>query len=337
MSHRNMPAAIRASCRLILGGALALPGVSHAFGDEGHEVVALVARTQMTAQAIADADRLLSMDKAAFKMREGGMTPDSWARQAPWADYYRTSQTTTGALPNQIHSYAWRFVDIELHSGSLQVASFAFPDVARGSVASHGPDPDCVVNKIERFETELSTRSTPDAEKRLALKFLMHFVGDLHQPLHASDNLARGGNDETATAFGSTIALHSHWDTTFVEQIGATAGTPNLDAQSVANALRKPTPIEAARWLGPADPRNWALESYALAQDYAYGPLPTPNRDLRQDRLRPERAEHQKREGGHGRPTAVRGVPPRRHAELLAGARVKRMSILEHRSGDEAT
>jgi hypothetical protein len=74
-----------------------LPGVSHAFGDEGHEAVALVARTQMNAQAIAEADRLLSMDKAAFKMRDGGMTSDSWARQATWADYYRTSRTATGA------------------------------------------------------------------------------------------------------------------------------------------------------------------------------------------------------------------------------------------------
>jgi hypothetical protein len=167
-------------------------------------------------------------------------------------------------------------VDIELRGGSLQVACFAFPELTPGTVASDGPDPDCVVNKIEQFEAELTTRSTPDAEKLLALKFLMHVVGDLHQPLHASDNLDGGGNDETATAFGSTAALHSHWDTTFVEQIGATAGGPNLDAQSVANALRKPTPIEAARWLGPADPGNWALESYALAQNYVYGPLPTP-------------------------------------------------------------
>ncbi len=167
-------------------------------------------------------------------------------------------------------------MDIELRGGSLQVACFAFPELTPGTVASDGPDPDCVVNKIEQFEAELTTRSTPDAEKLLALKFLMHVVGDLHQPLHASDNLDGGGNDETATAFGSTAALHSHWGTTFVEQIGATAGGPNLDAQSVANALRKPTPIEAARWLGPADPGNWALESYALAQNYVYGPLPTP-------------------------------------------------------------
>ena len=186
-------------------------------------------------------------------MRDGGKTTDSWARQATWADYYRTSRTTTGALPNQIHSYAWHFVDIEPRGGSLQVACFAFPELTPGTVSSDGPDPDRVVNKIEQFEAELTTRSTPDAEKLLALKFLMHVVGDLHQPLHASDNLDRGGNDETATA-----------------------GAPNLDAQSVANALRKPTPIEAARWLGPADPGNWALESYALAQNYVYGPLPTP-------------------------------------------------------------
>lgn len=276
MFHRHPSVAARLAAAVVSAMAFALPRTAHAFGDEGHEVVALVARSQMTPQAIAEADRLLSLDTAGFKMHDGGMTSGSWARQATWADYYRASQANSGALPNQIHSYAWHFVDIELHGGSLEVACFAYPKPARGTLASEGPDPDCVVDKIEQFETELSTKAIPDSEKLLALKFLMHFVGDLHQPLHATDDLDRGGNNETATAFGATVALHSHWDTTFVEQIGATSGAPVVDAQGVADALRKPTAVEAAQWLGAGDPRNWALESYALAQNYVYGPLPAP-------------------------------------------------------------
>ncbi len=276
MTHWNAHPVRATLPTLLLAATLFVPDMARAFGDEGHEVVALVARSQMTPKAAAEADRLLALDKGAFKMRDGGMTSDSWQRQATWADYYRTSQTTTGALPNQIHTYAWHFVDVELQGGSLEAACFGFPKPAAGLPASSGPDPDCVVNKIEQFAVELSNESTPDAEKLLALKFLMHFVGDLHQPLHATDNLDRGGNNESATAFGSTAALHSHWDTTFVEQIGATGGTPNLDPQAVANALRKPSAIETAQWLGAANPREWALESYALAQNYVYGPLPVP-------------------------------------------------------------
>jgi hypothetical protein len=247
-----------------------------AFGDVGHEVVALVARAQLDAHAATEADRLLKLDAPAFKMRDGGMTSDSWARQATWADYYRDSQRTSGALPERIHSYAWHFVDIELNGGSLDSACFGFPKPAPGTPASQGPDPDCIVHKIEQFAAELASPEVPDPEKALALKFLMHFVGDIHQPLHAADNLDHGGNTETAVVDTSKAALHSHWDTTFVTRIGAAAGQSQTDPQAVVAALGQPTPVEAAQWSGPANPRAWALESYALAQSYVYGPLPTP-------------------------------------------------------------
>ena len=135
----------------------------------------------------------------------------------------------------------------------------------------------CVVNKIEQFAAELASPDVPDAEKLLALKFVMHFVGDLHQPLHASDNLDRGGNAEMATVAGGTpMPLHAHWDTTFVTLIGAPAGGRNTDPAAVVAALRTPSDTEKAQWLGPPNPRYWAYESYALAQGYAYGGLPRP-------------------------------------------------------------
>ena len=60
--------------------------------------------------------------------------------------------------------------------------------------ASAGSAQDCVVDKIDEFEAELASPSTAPAERLLALKYLLHFIGDLHQPLHASDNEDRGGN-----------------------------------------------------------------------------------------------------------------------------------------------
>jgi hypothetical protein len=275
-----MPAAMIAvsAPRALLAAAalLAVAPLAHAWGDEGHEVVALVARSHLTPHAAQAVDRLLATDTNGLKMRDGGLTTDSFARQATWADYYRDGQRVAGATPEQIHSYSWHFVDIELQGGSLDKACFGFP-TAGGQPASQGPDPDCVVNKIEQFAAELASPEVPDAEKLLALKFVMHFVGDLHQPLHASDNLDRGGNAEMATvAAGTPMPLHAHWDTTFVTLVGAPAGGRNTDPAAVVAALRTPSDTEKAQWLAPPNPRYWAYESYALAQGYAYGALPKP-------------------------------------------------------------
>jgi hypothetical protein len=90
----------------------------------------------------------------------------------------------------------WHFVDIELDNPNLDMACFNHPAVAQGVPASKGPKDDCVVDKINQFKAELSNSATPDAEKLLALKFLLHFVGDVHQPLHSADDHDRGGNDK---------------------------------------------------------------------------------------------------------------------------------------------
>lgn len=246
-----------------------------AWGDVGHEVVALVTQANVNPKAGAEVARLLATDHDAFKMRDGQMTSDTFARQATWADYYRDSQRAGGKTPEQIHSYFWHFVDIELNGGSLENACFGFPQPAPGVPASLGTDPDCVVNKIEQFAAELASPATPDAEKLLALKFLMHFVGDLHQPLHSSDNLDRGGNAEQAVVNATTNALHFHWDVTFVQMIGAAAGAQNTDPAAIAAALRQPSALEQQQWLAPPAPRTWALEAYHLAQSYAYN-LPAP-------------------------------------------------------------
>ena len=246
-----------------------------AWGDLGHQVIGLVASANLNAKAAAEAARLLATDHDAFKMHDGHMTSDAFERQTTWADYYRDAQRVGGKTPEQIHSYTWHFVDIQLNGGSLDVACFGFPQLGPGVPASEGPDPDCVVNKIEQFAAELASPATPDAEKLLALKFLMHFVGDLHQPLHASDNLDRGGNDKQATVGTSTGALHHHWDVTFAQMIGAAPGAQNTAPAAIAAALRQPTELEKQQWSGPAAPRTWALDAFHLAQNYVYR-LPAP-------------------------------------------------------------
>lgn len=267
---------LSAACCALLSIACA----AHAFGDQGHQVVALVARANLKPKAIQEVDRLLGLDTKALLMRDGGKTSDSFERQATWADYYRDAQRAPNLPIESIHSYHWHFVDIELRGGSLDTACYGFPALEAGVMASRGVDPDCIVNKIEQFAAELASPTVPDEEKLLALKYLMHFVGDIHQPLHTSDDMDKGGNTKLATVPGVAAqkSLHSHWDVTFVEMITTAAGVSATDTKAVVASLRAPTEFEKERWLGKPLARYWALESYSLAQGYVYGALPPLDR-----------------------------------------------------------
>jgi hypothetical protein len=137
--------------------------------------------------------------------------------------------------------------------------------------AADGPAQDCVVDKIQEFAAELGNINTDPEEQIVALKFLLHFVGDLHQPLHASDDNDRGGNSKKVSAAGFHAGnLHHFWDTSFVEELGP-------DAKSIASDLVghiSPDQVQAWSKGGPGD---WAQESFQIAKDDAYGQLPQPN------------------------------------------------------------
>ena len=84
-------------------------------------------------------------------------------------------------------------MDVELGQPDLVAACFGHPALPLGIPASKGPPQACVVDKINQFSAELGDPATAYSEQLVALKFLLHFVGDLHQPLHASDDHDSGG------------------------------------------------------------------------------------------------------------------------------------------------
>jgi hypothetical protein len=93
-------------------------------------------------------------------------------------------------------------------------------------------------------------------------------VGDLHQPLHASDDHDRGGNDKRVSAAGMHAeTLHHYWDTDFVEQLG-----PNPQ-QIAAMLIAHISASDARNWV-QGNPADWAMESFKVAKDDAYGRLP---------------------------------------------------------------
>ena len=148
-------------------------------------------------------------------------------------------------------------------SADADAASFGHP--AAGQPASTGPATDCIVDKIREFTAELAAPTTALAERLLALKYLLHFVGDVHQPLHASDNHDRGGNCVLVSLGGSrTLNLHAYWDTAVVE---AAVGK---DVTAAATNLRaRITPTQRVEWRG-VDPPAWANEAFQVARSTVY-------------------------------------------------------------------
>ena len=235
--------------------ALGVPAAACAWGVEGHQVVVTIARDYLSPQVRAKVDQMLAADPDT-------LTAHDIQSESVWADRYRgTHKETT----------EWHYVDIELDHPDLKQACYGYP--ASPPPASQGPGHDCIVDKITQFTQELASPATPVAERLLALKFLIHFVGDIHQPLHAGDNHDKGGNCVLLNLGGMRqVNLHAYWDTTIVQ-------TLDTDPLALAATLeRNITPTDKAEW-EQADPQAWAMEGFDLARTVVYMPAARPGCD----------------------------------------------------------
>jgi hypothetical protein len=187
---------------MITGAAIVLsllmPSTLLGWGPEGHEIVASLAQTRLTENA-----------KKGIRSLIGDA---SLAPIANWADEVR---------PERDETYNWHFVDIpESASGFSDERDCFLPQSKhKGSATDHH---NCVVDRIEMFEHVLSGSSASRDDRIEALKFLVHFVGDVHQPFHAIGEAA-GGNGVTVAEFGSTQCgrhpcnLHGAWDSGLIQ------------------------------------------------------------------------------------------------------------------------
>jgi hypothetical protein len=243
---------------LVFGLVVALPGHdAMAWGDEGHEIVAVIAYAHLTPAAKKRVDALLAADKDKLSARD-------FVSRATWADKWRDSDRNSTEIRYRA-THNWHFVDIEIDSPNIDAACSNHPPLPAGTAASAGPANDCVVDKIDQFAAELGNPSTSKTEKILALKFLLHFVGDLHQPLHAADNHDRGGNEVPVLIGKHPVHdnLHSYWDTQLVQRLGK-------DPKTVGAILNKRiTKTKAGEW-SRGTPTDWAKESFDAAKSVAY-------------------------------------------------------------------
>jgi hypothetical protein len=215
-------------CASLLG-----PSTAWAWGREGHRIVALIAADRLTPAARAQVAALLGAD--ARSAMEATST---------WADEIRDQRPETGR---------WHYVDIEISAKGYEAARDC-------------PGGDCVVAQILKDERLVADTRLPTPARAEALRFLIHFVGDLHQPLHCADHHDRGGNSVRVKLAGEEKNLHSVWDTAIVSGLGddPVAVAADLDSQI--------TPQEAVAW-GRGGPVDWANETFAIAKHDIYGPL----------------------------------------------------------------
>jgi hypothetical protein len=243
------------------------PITAHAWGAEGHQIVAQIARAYLTPAVLTKVDALLAGDTS------NPLTPHDMASEAVWADVYR------GAGHKE--TVQWHFVNIELDKPDLASACFNFPSLG-GRAASEGPADDCITDKITEFAKALSNPATSPQERITALRYVLHFVGDIHQPLHAADNHDRGGNCvQLALGGPRTQNLHSYWDTGVVEALGT---DPVATSRRLVAAIK---PEQAKLW-SSGGPKAWAAESFDVARRSVYtigskpgcdggqGPIPLP-------------------------------------------------------------
>jgi hypothetical protein len=217
---------------LILAGlALIFTTQAQAWGPEGHEVVALIASHELVPSARNEVARLL-----------GGTA--MMVHDANWADEIRDQRRDTGR---------WHYVDIPLQAPGY--------DARRDC-----PNQDCVVAQIGNDLHILANRRLNDAMRAEALRFLIHFVADVHQPLHAEDNGDKGGNDVRVYLGRERATLHRVWDGDVVEASGR---DPSRVADGIARAI---SPAERKSWES-GTPAQWANEAHAIARDEIYPPL----------------------------------------------------------------
>jgi len=162
---------------------------------------------------------------------------------ASWADQVRNQRRETEH---------WHYVDIPIDKPHL--------DMARDC-----PKGDCVLAKIEDLRKALKDPATGAVQRREALMFVVHFVGDMHQPLHCADNKDKGGNQVQVKFGDRPMNLHSLWDSGLLRKV------PMDDALF---AVWSTDSAKHARKWSKGTVYDWAEESHKAAQKMVYGKLP---------------------------------------------------------------
>ncbi len=204
--------------------ALFVVADANAFGPAGHIIAGAIAERRLCSMALQEIDRL----------GEG----DSVGELGLWADRIRSTERWRDSAP-------WHYMNI---ADDAPLDEYRAP-----------PEGD-ILWAIDRFGARLADPALKISDRADALKFLVHFVVDLHQPLHVGRSEDRGGNAIDIVVSGESVDLHSYWDSVVIR-----------DELPVSDYLRRAATLIPilAESLADSTPLAWAAESQAL-RDVVY-------------------------------------------------------------------
>lgn len=233
---------------LALAALWAAPEPARAWGFEGHRIVCEIAWQRLTPEARAMVGELL---------RAPGAAP-TFAESCTWPDEVRPDRPETAAFHYINIPPGVRGADLERDCGD--------------------PAKRCNPWAIMHFTGVLADPAGSLLERGEALRFVGHFVGDLHQPLHAGRPEDLGGNRVAVDFFGRTLYredrplnLHGVWDSAILERAG-------LAWPDAGRSLAAQVDEDEAREWETLDVMAWTDESYRLCEDFVYGRLPAGGR-----------------------------------------------------------
>ena len=227
--------------KALLAAAVAMalvPSPALAWGKTGHRVVAAIADAQLSGLARANVREILG---GAESLDEAANWPDEM-RSAPGTFWQKT------ATP-------WHYVTLN------------------GIVYDHAPSEGDALEALGRFRATLQDPNASLADKQLALRFIVHLVGDLHQPLHVGKCCDRGGNDVKVKWFGRDLNLHAVWDSALVDE------QQYSFTEYAAKLQRHTSSADVIAWWD-INPRDWISES-AQIRETVYPPPARPDAKTR--------------------------------------------------------
>ncbi len=246
---------------LLAGFGSATP--AWAWGCEGHEAVAYIAEKNLDPHARAMTLKILAASPISPDLHrycpQTGL--DAFVSSSTWPDDERSARP---------ESVPWHYIDIPR-------------GVSRGSLRKYCPlSTGCVASALWAQIAVLRNPRDTARQRADALRFVIHFVGDLHQPLHAITNDDLGGNcvpvafqgptpDHVNPPWGTHNSnLHAVWDFGIIQ-----AHWPGLTPEQIARLLEGKYKSRIAVWKSqPVDVAGWIWQSHRLAQKVAYGDLP---------------------------------------------------------------
>lgn len=241
---------------------LLLTATAQPWGFTGHHIVAIIAEQRLSPK-VRDKIRVL-LDNGKYNMVDISTCADQLRgnpRGTPTPQDLMC-RSLAGEVPAT--NGTWHYIDIPVPTKSKTLAPFC-------------PDSNCVTARINSFSEILRT-SKDDAQRRQALLFLVHFIGDIHQPLHGAERACdRGGNSERVNFYldgdkRPPQALHSVWDTAELQLL---MKHDNITDERVYAGILMAgiKPGDAGKWArASADQIAW--ESYQLAVKKVYRGIP---------------------------------------------------------------